>query len=71
MADQKGRCCFCLFGNIKIRNGDWAIVFAESVVRRKGGIALREFGIWSVVKTSRLLGLTWTLVKPFQPRLRL
>jgi hypothetical protein len=42
---------FFLFGKIKIRNGDWAIVFAESVVRRKGVIALREFGILSVVET--------------------
>jgi hypothetical protein len=33
-----------LFDKIKIRSGDWVIVFAESVVKRKGGIALREFG---------------------------
>ena len=35
-----------LFDKIKIRIGDWAIVFAESVVRRKRSIALRECGIW-------------------------
>ncbi len=35
-----------LFDKIKIRSGDWAIVFAESAVRRKRGIALREFKIW-------------------------
>ena len=27
---------------------DWRIVFAKSVVRRKGNIALGEFGIWVV-----------------------
>jgi hypothetical protein len=32
----------------KIRSGDRAIVFAESEVRRKGSIALREFGNWVV-----------------------
>ncbi len=37
-----------LFNKSKIRRGDWAIVFAESVVRRKGSIALREFGIWVI-----------------------
>jgi hypothetical protein len=37
-----------LFHKIKIRSGDWAIVFAGSVVGRKRGIALREFGIWAV-----------------------
>jgi hypothetical protein len=37
-----------LFNNIKIKNGDWAIVFAESVVRRKGGIRNRELRIWVV-----------------------
>ncbi len=38
---------FC-FNKGKIRSGDWAIVFAESVVWREGSIALREFGIWVV-----------------------
>jgi hypothetical protein len=37
-----------LFDISKIRSRDCAIVFAESVVRRKGSIALREFGIWVV-----------------------
>jgi hypothetical protein len=32
-----------LFDKIQIRSSDWVIVFAESVVRRKGSIALREF----------------------------
>ncbi len=34
-----------LFDKSKIRSCAWAIVLAESVVRRKGSIALREFGI--------------------------
>ena len=37
-----------MFDKIQIRSSDWVIVFAESVVRRKGSIALREFGIWVV-----------------------
>ncbi len=36
------------FNKGKIRSGDWAIVFAEGVVRGEGSIALREFGIWVV-----------------------
>ena len=38
---------FC-FNKGKVRSGDWAIVFAEGVVRGEGSIALREFGIWVV-----------------------
>ena len=37
------------FNKGKIRSGDWAIVFAEGVVRGEGSIALREFGIWVVM----------------------
>ncbi len=44
-AERKGR---RFFNKSKIRSGDWAIVLAESVVRRKGSIAVREFGIWVV-----------------------
>jgi hypothetical protein len=44
----EGEALLFLFNKGKIRSGDWAIVFAEVVVRRKGGIALREFGIWVV-----------------------
>ncbi len=44
----EGEASLFLFNKSKIRSGDWAIVFAESVVRRKGSIALREFGIWVV-----------------------
>ena len=32
----EGEKLFLLFDKIKIRNGDWAIVFAENVVRRRG-----------------------------------
>jgi hypothetical protein len=42
----EGEVSLLLFDKSKIRSGDWAIVLAESVVRRKGSIALREFGIW-------------------------
>jgi hypothetical protein len=38
-----------LFDKSKIRSCNWAIVFAEGVVRRKGGIALREIRIWVVM----------------------
>jgi hypothetical protein len=44
----EGETSLLLFNEVKIRNGYWAIVFAEGVVRRKGGIAFREFGIWIV-----------------------
>jgi hypothetical protein len=44
----EGEALLFLFNKGKIRSGDWAIVFAEGVVRRKGSIALREFGIWVV-----------------------
>jgi hypothetical protein len=44
----EGEALLFLFNKGKIRSGDWAIVFAESVVRRKGSIAPREFGIWVV-----------------------
>ncbi len=44
----EGEASFFLFNKIKIRSIDWAIVFAESLVRRKGSIALREFGFWVV-----------------------
>ncbi len=44
----EGEALLFRFNKGKIRSGDCAIVFAEGVVRRKGGIALREFGIWVV-----------------------
>jgi len=40
-----GEALLFLVNKGKIRSGDWSIVFAESVVKRKGSIALREFGI--------------------------
>ena len=44
--EAEGEALLFLFSKGKIRSGDWTIVFAESVVRRKGRIALRDFGIW-------------------------
>jgi hypothetical protein len=44
----EGEASLFLFDKSKIRSCDWAIVLAENVVRRKGIIALREFGIWVV-----------------------
>jgi len=44
----EGEALLFRFNKGKIRSGDWAIVFAEGVVRGEGSIALREFGIWVV-----------------------
>jgi hypothetical protein len=42
----EGEVLLFLFDKSKIRSCDWVIVLAESIVRRKGSIVLREFGIW-------------------------
>jgi hypothetical protein len=44
----EGEASLFLFNKSNIRSGDRVIVLAEGVVRRKGSIALREFGIWVV-----------------------
>ncbi len=44
----EGEASLFLFDKSNIRSGDRVIVLAEGVVRRKGSIVLREFGIWVI-----------------------
>lgn len=46
-----------IFNNQLVMIGDWAVVFAEDIIRWKRGFALRELGIW-VVALQGVEGIT-------------
>ena len=48
----EGEASLFLLDKRKIRSCDWAIVLAESVVRRKGSIVLRKFRTWVITLKS-------------------